>query len=65
VSEGFGVLPNEWEDGVYPEFEALAVGRGRRKEICMTLPSEVWLPQARLWAQGLEVMVHILMSEEE
>jgi hypothetical protein len=58
IPEGFGVCPDEWEDG-YPEQETIKTGlRGKGLEI--TLPEAVWFPRAILWAQALDVMSRLV-----
>jgi hypothetical protein len=56
---GYGILPEEWEDGSYPITEELNVGR-RRKSISISLADDVWLECARLWVQRLNVLAHFL-----
>jgi hypothetical protein len=61
VSQGYRVLPEEWEGGSYPDHEILHIGRGRKKELRVVLPEEVWWPCAKMWAQGLEVLTQVVM----
>ena len=42
IPEGFGVCPDEWQDG-YPEQETIKTGL-RGKGLQVTLPEAVWLP---------------------
>jgi len=52
---GFGLLPDEWEDGGYPAVEPIPYGRrGGTKEI--SLPDHIWHPRAMLWGQALFVL---------
>ncbi|PPQ76803.1 hypothetical protein CVT24_011303 [Panaeolus cyanescens] len=39
----YGVLEEEWDQGVYPESEDLVVGRARNAQT-ITLPPDLWLP---------------------
>ncbi|KAJ7926842.1 hypothetical protein B0H13DRAFT_1861856 [Mycena leptocephala] len=57
---GMGVAEVEWEDGFYPETEAVKVGR---KDIETPLPFRVWWPRAAACAQGLEMMAKIRAVE--
>jgi hypothetical protein len=52
---GYGVLPEEWDDGSYPSCEEMRVGRKHQK-IHILLVDRKWLEQAKLWAQGLKVL---------
>jgi hypothetical protein len=56
---GYGVLPEEWIDGLYPSFEELIVGR-RRRAFRISLSDEIWLQRARLWVQGLAVLTYMM-----
>jgi hypothetical protein len=61
VPAGFGVHPDEWEDG-YSEHEIIKTGlRGKTLEV--TLPEAVWLPRAILWAQALDLMSRLVEIE--
>ena len=42
VPDGYGVLPEEWDDGGYPSYEILKVGRRGAKQLRVALPHEVW-----------------------
>lgn len=55
LPHGYGVLQEEWEDGVYPEVEELPIGQAQRTKF-IHLPSHVWLPRAVLWTQALCVL---------
>ncbi|KAJ6466902.1 hypothetical protein C8R45DRAFT_838712, partial [Mycena sanguinolenta] len=52
----YGLLPSEWEDGLYPSFEILKSGRRSRKELRIALPDFIWRPRAILWGQALDVL---------
>jgi hypothetical protein len=58
VPIGYGVAPEEWENGSYPHFEDIDVGR-RRKGICISLSAEIWLERAILWVQALFVLTQL------
>lgn len=60
IPEAMGVGEAEWEDEVYPETEAVKVGR---KDVAIDLPFTIWWPRAVKWAQGLEIMVKIQAVE--
>ena len=60
VPDGYGILPEEWEEDGYPTYEILKVGRRGKKELRVALPHEVWRPRAELWIQALVVMTGIL-----
>jgi hypothetical protein len=52
---GYGILQDEWTDGVYPAVEKLDVGR-RGKASKISLSADIWLQRATLWVQGLSVL---------
>jgi hypothetical protein len=56
---GYGVLPEEWIDGVYPSFEEIHIGR-RRQAFRISLSDDIWLQRAKLWVQGLTVLTHMM-----
>lgn len=56
IPEGYGLLEDEWEDGVYPSFQILKSGRRGGKELRIALPDFVWRPRAILWGQALDVL---------
>ncbi|KAG8781599.1 hypothetical protein FRC12_021723 [Ceratobasidium sp. 428] len=63
VPHGYGVRPEEWENGVYPEEVYIGTGRkGRKKDesLYIPLPKDVWLPRATQWAVGLYVLDALL-----
>jgi hypothetical protein len=53
---GYGIQPSEWEDGTYPEIEAIKSGRHKRREFEIGLPNSVWFPRAVHWAQAVHIM---------
>lgn len=61
---GFGILADEWEDGVYPTHEVLMLGY-KRKELTVSLPETVWFPRALAWAQALYVVNYISLKLDE
>lgn len=52
---GYGILQDEWADGVYPAVEKLNIGR-RGKAFVISLSADIWLQRATLWVQGLSVL---------
>ncbi|PPQ79843.1 hypothetical protein CVT24_003646 [Panaeolus cyanescens] len=56
---GYGIRREEWDDGVYPATEQLAVGRASRATT-IHLPDHIWRPRARKWAQALYVIRKII-----
>ncbi|KAJ7207543.1 hypothetical protein GGX14DRAFT_366075, partial [Mycena pura] len=59
VPAGYGLLENEWDEGVYPSFEILKSGRQSGKELRIALPDSIWRPRAILWGQALDVMNNV------
>lgn len=58
--EGYGVLPNEWEEDEYPSAELLQVGNKLSGETVIYLPVHIWLPRAQKWANALSLTSHVL-----
>ncbi|KAJ7732233.1 hypothetical protein DFH07DRAFT_755339, partial [Mycena maculata] len=65
VPEGYGLLPDEWEDGTYPSFETLKSGRRGGKELQVPLPDFIWRPRAEMWGRGLEILNQLTYINEE
>ena len=63
VPPGYGIREEEWGEERYPCVEEIVVG-SRKKSIPVRLPESIWIPKARLWAQGLYVMQHNMYSKE-
>lgn len=57
IHRGYGVHPDEWEDGDYPSFELLQVGRKASGELQISLPIEIWQRRAEMWARALHLMI--------
>ena len=55
---GYGLHPDECEDGIYPQFEYIRVGKRAGKTIQVSLSSPVWRSRAVLWVQALRVLAH-------
>lgn len=60
VSQGYAVLPEEWEDEEYPSAELLQVGKKSSGETVIYLPVHIWLPRAQMWANTLALTSHVL-----
>jgi hypothetical protein len=60
VPSGYGILQDEWENGVYPEVEYIGRGRIHDPSLYISLPHAVWYPRAVKWAVGLHIMNSIL-----
>lgn len=58
IPDGFGLRPDEWEDGHYPIFETIRLGRRRSKELEISLADEIWYERACLWCQALVCITH-------
>ncbi|KAJ7279925.1 hypothetical protein C8J57DRAFT_997915, partial [Mycena rebaudengoi] len=59
VPAGYGLLPEEWENGAYPTYEMLNSGRRSGKDLRIVLPDSVWRPRAELWGRALAILDHI------
>lgn len=53
---GYGLHPDEWDDGTYPSYETLKSGRRGGKKLQVALPDSVWRPRAEMWGRGLSIM---------
>ncbi|KAF9051892.1 hypothetical protein BJ165DRAFT_1321177, partial [Panaeolus papilionaceus] len=51
IPRGYGVRPEEWFEGNYPEVEFLPVGRARTNQP-IHLTHSIWFPRAVRWAQA-------------
>ena len=58
IPQGFGLLPEEQEDGIYPSYEIITVGR-RRAEYTVELPNELWWARSVLWSQALDILFRL------
>lgn len=56
IPPGYGLLPHEWEDGVYPTYEILKSGRRGGKQLRVALPDSIWRPRAEMWGRGLAIL---------
>lgn len=56
VPEGYGMCPNEWEDGEYPSYWIIRSGRRGKQDLNIALPDDIWRPRSELWVQGLYIM---------
>jgi len=61
---GYGMLPDEWQDGLYPTFQALQTGRRGSKRLEIGLPDMVWRPRSELWVRALDIMMKIKNLQE-
>ncbi|KAJ7870119.1 hypothetical protein B0H13DRAFT_1724278 [Mycena leptocephala] len=59
IPQGYGLLPEEWDDGVYPTFEILKSGRRGGKQLRVALPDSIWRPRAEMWGRGLAILDQI------
>lgn len=55
VPAGYGVTAEEWGDEGYGDTEELQVG-GRRRQLEIQIPQEIWLPRAVAWVKALDFM---------
>jgi hypothetical protein len=59
IPMGLGVFQDEWDEGGYPTHQILKIG-ARRREHLVELPAELWLPRARRWARGINILYQTL-----
>ncbi|KAJ8088643.1 hypothetical protein PM082_013886 [Marasmius tenuissimus] len=51
---GFGILPEEWENGCYPAYELLKTGKKGTKELRVDLPDHIWRSRAMKTAKATD-----------
>ncbi|KAI1783287.1 hypothetical protein LXA43DRAFT_903869 [Ganoderma leucocontextum] len=61
LPSGYGLLPEEMEDG-YEVMETIRSGRRGRKELVIDLPEVIWRPRAELWGKALHLLNTLLYS---
>ncbi|KAF8162523.1 hypothetical protein K438DRAFT_1618343 [Mycena galopus ATCC 62051] len=60
----YGVVPQEWEDTVYPEVEVIRTGTNG-KELVVLLPRGEWFQRAVKWAQALDLLNRVLEEDDD
>jgi hypothetical protein len=55
LPEGYGLLPEEWDDGKYPAYWVIKSGR-RGKDLTISLPDAQWRARSELWGQALDIV---------
>lgn len=55
LPEGYGLLPEEWDDNEYPAFWVIKSGR-RGKDLTISLPDARWRARSELWGQALDII---------
>ncbi|KAJ7732948.1 hypothetical protein DFH07DRAFT_755085, partial [Mycena maculata] len=64
IPPGYGLLPDEWENGVYPTHEILKSGGRGRRELRVKLPDAIWRPRAEMWGRGLAILNQLSYLDE-
>ncbi|KAJ7291322.1 hypothetical protein C8J57DRAFT_1044858, partial [Mycena rebaudengoi] len=64
IPPGYGLLPGEWEDGVYPSYEILKSGRRGTKQLRVALPDSIWRPHAERWGRALAILNELSYRNE-
>ncbi|KAJ7053516.1 hypothetical protein C8F01DRAFT_996534, partial [Mycena amicta] len=64
IPQGYGLLEDEWENGVYPSFEILKSGRRGGRQLRIDLPDVIWRARAELWGRGLAILNQINFMTE-
>ncbi|KAJ7742003.1 hypothetical protein DFH07DRAFT_870069 [Mycena maculata] len=59
LPEGYGILPDEWEDEDYDEIETIRTGTNG-KELVVVLPRVEWFLRAAKWVQALDLLTRVL-----
>lgn len=61
IPSGYGALPDELGSDGWDEYEHIVIGsNGRTYPI--ELPTHIWEPRMRLWAQALYVLNSVMFS---
>ncbi|KAK1220201.1 hypothetical protein PQX77_017052 [Marasmius sp. AFHP31] len=60
IPDGYGIRPEEWEDGEYPSYELLRSGKKGTRELRVDLPDHIWRPRAEKWVRALDILNYIL-----
>lgn len=55
LPEGYGLLPEEWDDDEYPAYWVIKSGR-RGKDLTISLPDARWQARSELWGQALDTV---------
>jgi hypothetical protein len=56
---GLNVYSDEWDGEGYPTHQEIKIG-ARRRAYPIELPVELWLPRARRWARGINILYTFL-----
>jgi hypothetical protein len=64
IPPGYGLLPEEWDNGGYPSFEILKSGRRGGRQLRVALPDAVWRPRAEMWGRALAILEQIAYINE-
>lgn len=59
IPSGYGVLPEELGSDRWDEYESIVIGSSGQT-YPIVLPTCIWMPRMRLWAQALYVLDTIL-----
>ncbi|KAJ6552913.1 hypothetical protein B0H19DRAFT_949233, partial [Mycena capillaripes] len=62
--EGYGILPDEWEEEGYGEVETIRTGTNG-KELVVVLPRNDWFPRAVQWVQALDLLTRVLHEMDD
>jgi hypothetical protein len=58
IPAGYGLLPGEWDGGMYPVFETLQARKRNGKEMRISLEEPIWYRRAILWGQAINLLYH-------
>jgi hypothetical protein len=64
IPAGYGLLPDEWDDGEYPSYEVIRSGKRSGKGLHVILPDFIWRGRAEFWGQALDIMNRLIYSED-
>jgi len=59
IPAGYGMLSDEWENGVYPTIQVIPVGHRGSRQLDIGLPDIIWRPRSQVWVRALDIMNQI------
>lgn len=60
IPDGFGITPEELEQGHYPTVETIRLGRRRSTELQVSLADDIWYERACLWCQAVVCLMYFM-----
>jgi hypothetical protein len=64
IPAGYGLLPEEWEDGEYPSYELIRSGKRSGNNLHVALPDFIWRRRAEMWGQAIDIVNRLTYIHE-